>query len=194
MITDQIRSRIYGGTQKALWEQLWNLPESAKSVLQMVTFRLYMISRESQLSERLTPKRSIPDRRSSDVTWQAGCERLAMSAVGAQRKCRYGSLPAAIGCIPENLCSSRAFRWLDPTRTSAALTNALSRGHSENRRRHDQCGSVAGPLGGAPITGLRVCWSSRSGGLIPVRPVSLPGATGITWKDPTSSQILLVHH
>src|ERR1700730_12452420 len=26
MITDQLRSRIYGGTQKALWEQLWNLP------------------------------------------------------------------------------------------------------------------------------------------------------------------------
>ena len=24
---------IYGGTQQALWEQLWNLPESAKSVL-----------------------------------------------------------------------------------------------------------------------------------------------------------------
>jgi hypothetical protein len=86
MITDQLRSRIYGGTQKALWEQLWNLPESAKSVLQMVTFRLYMISRESQLSERLTPKRSIPDRRSSDATWQAGCERFAMSAAGASLK------------------------------------------------------------------------------------------------------------
>src|SRR5580692_13060774 len=24
---------IYGGAQRALWEQLWNLPESAKSVL-----------------------------------------------------------------------------------------------------------------------------------------------------------------
>ena len=27
------RKRIYGGTQQALWEQLWNLPESAKSAL-----------------------------------------------------------------------------------------------------------------------------------------------------------------
>jgi hypothetical protein len=97
MITDQLRSRIYGGTQKALWEQLWNLPESAKSVLQMVTFRLYMISRESQLSERLTPKRSIPDRRSSDATWQAGCERFAMSAAGATRTCHNVRYPVVMG-------------------------------------------------------------------------------------------------
>jgi hypothetical protein len=31
-----------------------------------------------------------------------------MSPIGAQRKCRYGSLPAAIRGIPENICSSRA--------------------------------------------------------------------------------------
>jgi phosphohistidine phosphatase len=28
-----LEREIYGGTQQALWEQLWNLPESAKSVL-----------------------------------------------------------------------------------------------------------------------------------------------------------------
>ena len=28
-----LEREIYGGTQRALWEQLWNLPESAKSVL-----------------------------------------------------------------------------------------------------------------------------------------------------------------
>jgi phosphohistidine phosphatase len=28
-----LEREIYGGTQEALWEQLWNLPESAKSVL-----------------------------------------------------------------------------------------------------------------------------------------------------------------
>jgi hypothetical protein len=30
------------------------------------------------------------------------------SAIGAERKCRHGSLPAAIGGNPENICSSRA--------------------------------------------------------------------------------------
>jgi phosphohistidine phosphatase SixA len=28
-----LERNIYGGEQRALWEQLWNLPESAKSVL-----------------------------------------------------------------------------------------------------------------------------------------------------------------
>jgi phosphohistidine phosphatase len=28
-----LEREIYGGAQRALWEQLWNLPESAKSVL-----------------------------------------------------------------------------------------------------------------------------------------------------------------
>ena len=28
-----LERKIYGGAQRALWEQLWNLPESAKSVL-----------------------------------------------------------------------------------------------------------------------------------------------------------------
>ena len=66
-------------------------------VLQMVTFRLYMISRESQLSERLTAKRSIPDRRSSDATRQAGCERFAMSAAGASLNCHAPRRTAAYG-------------------------------------------------------------------------------------------------
>jgi len=104
MISDQLRSRIYGGTQKALWEQLWNLPESAKSVLQMVTFRLYMISRESQLSERLTPKRSIPDRRSSDATWQAGVKGLPCLQLAQRRG------PGSAGSLQE-LDEEPTYRW-----------------------------------------------------------------------------------
>ena len=33
--------------------------------------------------------------------------RLRKSGNGAQRKCRFGSLPPAIGGIPEKLCSPR---------------------------------------------------------------------------------------
>ena len=35
-----------------------------------------------------------------------------MSALGAERKCWPGLLPAAIHGIPENICSLRAFRRL----------------------------------------------------------------------------------
>jgi hypothetical protein len=57
------------GRKKHYGSNSGTFQRARNSVLQMVTFRLYMISRESQLSERLTPKRSIPDRRSSDATW-----------------------------------------------------------------------------------------------------------------------------
>jgi hypothetical protein len=36
-----------------------------------------------------------------------GC--AGLSAIGAERKCRHGSPPAAIGGISENIFSSRAF-------------------------------------------------------------------------------------
>src|ERR1700720_4277484 len=92
-----------GSVLPGIAPQLWNLPESAKSVLQMVTFRLYMISCESQLSEKLTPKRSIPDRRSSDATWQAGCEGFAMSD-----SWRVG--PAVMSAIPSLWDGKRTLR------------------------------------------------------------------------------------
>jgi hypothetical protein len=38
-----------------------------------------------------------------------------MSGVGAERKSPHGSLPASIGGIPENICSSRVFPWLTQT-------------------------------------------------------------------------------
>jgi hypothetical protein len=38
-----------------------------------------------------------------------------MSASGAERKCWYGALPAAIEGNAENICSSRAFLWLTLT-------------------------------------------------------------------------------
>jgi len=86
------------GRKKHYGSNSGTFQRARNSVLQMVTFRLYMISRESQLSERLTPKRSIPDRRSSDATWQAGCERFAMSAaVQVSRKRRLPPVKSAFG-------------------------------------------------------------------------------------------------
>ena len=53
--------------------------------------------------------------------YQNGCVKRTFaacqptSAAGAERKCRHGSLLAAIEGIPENICSSRAFRRLTDT-------------------------------------------------------------------------------
>jgi len=50
-----------------------------------------------------------------------------MSACGAERKCRHGSVPAAIGGIPENICSSRAF---------LRLTDAVEKVGNERSEAH----------------------------------------------------------
>ena len=73
------------GRKKHYGSNSGTFQRARNSVLQMVTFRLYMISRESQLSERLTPKRSIPDRRSSDATWQAGVKGLPCLQLAQRR-------------------------------------------------------------------------------------------------------------
>src|SRR5208283_2129540 len=68
-----------------------------------------------------------------------------MSACGAERKCWYGALPAAIEGNAENICSSRAFLWLTLTGHIAtdlpAAAKAISRRNlickpKKNRRAH----------------------------------------------------------
>src|ERR1700730_7747061 len=82
-----LEREIYGGAQRALWEQLWNLPESAKSVLLIGHNPALQGSRAGARPRRLEQAASVGRWKISD-----GCNgefplRWSMEGVGAARRC-----------------------------------------------------------------------------------------------------------
>jgi Histidine phosphatase superfamily (branch 1) len=117
-----LEREIYGGAQGALWEQLWNLPESAKSVL------LIGHTRAGACPRRLEQAASVGRWKISD-----GCNgefllRWSMEGVGAARRCarliyntkdNCGIIPRSQGVRPAEVSVKSASRHRELTASSA---------------------------------------------------------------------------